>query len=74
MQLYRHNSHNLKTTLAIDPRTGRESPANVLQAKNKKRPTKRVRPPSQRAKDERRIRWKKIKVHKKIMFLPVFNI
>ena len=31
---------SLKTALTIDPRTGRVSTASVLQAKNKKRPTK----------------------------------
>ena len=58
-QLYTHNSCKLKMTLAIDPGTGRVSTASVLQAKNKKRPTKWVRPISQRGKDVRIIGWKK---------------
>ena len=36
--------------MAIDSLTGRASFASVLQAKNKKRPTKWVRPSSQRSK------------------------
>ena len=59
MQLYTHTTlATSKTTLAIDPCTGRASTASVLQAKNKKRPTKWVGPPSQNGKDERRIGWK----------------
>ena len=43
----------------MDLHTGRVSTASVLQAKIKKRPTKWVRPPSQRVKVERLIGWKK---------------
>ena len=53
-----YNSRNLRTTLAIEPRTGRASPASSG-LRDKKRPTKMVRPPSQRGKGERRIGWKK---------------
>ena len=53
---------NLKTTLAIDPRTGRVSTASVLQAKNKKRPTKWVKPLLLRGEVERRIGWNKTNV------------
>ena len=50
---------NLKTTLAIDPHTGRVLTESVLQAKTKKRPNKWVMPPSQRGKVKRIIGWEK---------------
>ena len=53
--LYTHDSSNFKTTLAIDPRTGRVLTASVLRAKIRRDPLKKwVRPPSQRAKAKRR--------------------
>ena len=57
--LHKKQICNLKTTLAIDPFTGRVLTASILQAKTKKRPTKWVRPPSQRGKVERIIGLKK---------------
>ena len=57
--LHKNNYATSKTSLSIDPHTGRVSTASVLQAKTKKRPTKWVRPPSQRGKVERIKGWKK---------------
>ena len=49
-----HMTHaTSRKTLAIEPRTGRGLTAGVSQGQDKKRPTKWVRPPSQRGKDER---------------------
>ena len=54
MQLYIHKQHcNLKTTLAIDLRTGRVSTSSVLQAKNEA--------PITEWKVDMRIGWKKKK-------------
>ena len=66
-QLYNIQLYNIRLTqppknFAIDPRTERASTGNVLGREMKKRPTKWVRPPLQKGKDERRIGWKKKKV------------
>ena len=61
--LLRYSTHTIhtisKTTLAINPSTGRASTASVPQADIKSVPLKWVRPPSQRDKDERRKGWNK---------------
>ena len=55
----KHDYCNLQTTLAIHPCTGKSVECKILWPRDKKRPTKWVRPSSQRGKDERRKGWKK---------------
>ena len=57
-QLYIDNPATSKTTLAIDPCTGECQWQVSFKAKNKKRPTKWVRPQSQRGKFVKIIGWK----------------
>ena len=60
--LLRNSTHTTlqpQDNFGYRPRTGRVLTTSDLQAKNKKKPNKWMRPPSQRGKVERRIEWKK---------------
>ena len=58
--------------MAIDPRT-EEFHLQVSPGQDKKRPTKRERPPSQRGKDERRIGWKEKIIIIAILFASTYG-
>ena len=59
MQLYNIQLMQPQDNFGYRPRTGRVSTASVPGREIRKRPTKWVRPPSQRGKDDPRIGWKK---------------